>query len=163
MRRRSDQQRRSGAVVVEAAVILPVMFLLLIFLVLGGVGVFHQQQVTNLAREATRWLAVRGSESRNETGAKAATEEDLRNQVILPLASSIDPSQLSVETLWIDGATGKATRWDASPRSTRSLDPVSSQWIMHRVRVTVTYDWLGDGRFIGPIRLQSTSEFPMLY
>ena len=55
---RRNSPPRSGGTLVEMAVILPVVFLLIFGLIVGGIGIFHYQEVARLAREGARWAAV---------------------------------------------------------------------------------------------------------
>lgn len=52
--------RRShrGQTLVELALILPLFLMLVIGIVILGIGVFYQQQVTNAAREAARYASI---------------------------------------------------------------------------------------------------------
>ncbi|MCI0379306.1 MAG: pilus assembly protein [Gemmataceae bacterium] len=161
-RRASKRRVRRAAVTVEAALVLPVLFFLLVAIVVGGLGIFHYQQVAHQAREATRWLAVRGSDWQKETGKKCPTKDELRKQVILPLAKTMDPAKLTVEVHWINGATGTAVDWDSASKWPRTLN-ASKEHVTCRVRVTVRYDWLPEFLVAGPIQLESTSEFPMAF
>lgn len=47
-----------GQTMVELAMIFPLFAMVLVGIIVLGVGVFYQQQVTNAAREAARWAAV---------------------------------------------------------------------------------------------------------
>src|SRR5213083_2437607 len=93
--------RRRGAVSVEAALVFPIALFLLLGLVVGGMGIFRYQQVAWLAREGARYASVRGSDYKKEvSGATAATAQDVRDKVILPNATVLDPSSLSTSVSW---------------------------------------------------------------
>ena len=143
---------RRGAVSVETAVVFPVAILLLLGLVVGGMGIFRYQQVAWLAREGARYASVRGTDYAKEvSGAKAATKQDVYNNVILPNATVLDTSKLSYDVTW---------------NSTNSAYTVTNNYSKPKgntVSVTVTYTWIPEIFFVGPITLSSTSTLPMSY
>ncbi len=144
--------RRPGAVSVEAAVVFPVAMLLLLGLVVGGLGIFRYQQVAWLAREGARYASVRGAQYQQEvSSAKAATKQDVYDNAILPNATLLDPNDLSYDVTW---------NQNNSPYTVTSnfAKPVGNT-----VSVTVTYTWMPEIYFIGPIKLSSTSTLPMSY
>lgn len=47
-----------GQTLVEFALVAPIFFLVLIGIIVLGMGVFYQQQLTNIAREAARYAAI---------------------------------------------------------------------------------------------------------
>lgn len=49
---------RRGQTLVEMALVAPLLFMFLFGIVVFGIGIFYQQQVTNAAREAARYAAV---------------------------------------------------------------------------------------------------------
>jgi Flp pilus assembly protein TadG len=142
--------RRPGAIVVESAIIYPVAFLLLLGVIVGGLGMFRYQQVASLAREGCRWVSVRGGQYASETGHVAATAEDVRNEVIVPRAAGLDPSQLSCTVSW------DADNWPS--RVTGDNGSATG----NKVRVTVSYRWLPEA-YLGGITLSSTAEMPVAY
>ena len=48
----------SGQTLMEAALVMPLFFMVLFGIIVLGIGVFYQQQVTNAAREAARFAAI---------------------------------------------------------------------------------------------------------
>lgn len=58
MWRRLRPRTTRGQTLVETALVLPLFLMLLLGIIILGVGIFYQQQVTNAAREAARWAAV---------------------------------------------------------------------------------------------------------
>lgn len=60
MRPASPPKRRSesGQTMVELALVFPLFVMVLFGIIILGIGVFYQQQVTNAAREAARWAAL---------------------------------------------------------------------------------------------------------
>src|SRR4051794_553938 len=98
---RVPSSRRHGAVLVEAAIVFPVAMLLLLGLVVGGMGIFRYQQVAWLAREGARYASVRGTDyAKDVSGAKAATEQDVHNNAVLPNATALDPNSLTTKVNW---------------------------------------------------------------
>jgi hypothetical protein len=155
--------KRRGAATVEAAAMFGVLFLLLLGLIIGGLGVFRYFEVDCLARESARWLSVRGKTWASDTGNPSPTQQQLLNQVVLPMAAGMDKSCVSVQAEWVNRITGVATNWDDAPKSRTSYtsndDPVTNH-----VRVTVTYRWMPEASFLGgPYYLKSVTEVPMSY
>jgi Flp pilus assembly protein TadG len=152
--------RRRGAVLVESAVVYPLLFLLLFGLIVGGLGVFRYQQVACQAREAARWACVRGANWPARTGSPCPSVADISSNAVLPLAAGMNTRSLTVQVELIDLVNGTATDWDASSKApttrTASHDAVSN-----RVRVTVTYQWMPEVFFAGPLNLKSVSELAM--
>lgn len=59
MRRlRVSGRANRGQTMVEMALVLPLFLLILFGIIILGIGVFYQQQVTNAAREAARYAAI---------------------------------------------------------------------------------------------------------
>src|SRR5437764_957737 len=84
--------RRHAATLVEFAIVGPLVFLLLIGLLVGGLGMFRYQEIAYLAREASRWAAVHGSDYAQETGNSAAAAADVYDHAIAPNGTGLDAS-----------------------------------------------------------------------
>jgi Flp pilus assembly protein TadG len=153
---------RRGALAAEAAVVYPVMIFLLLLLVVGGLGVFRYQQVAGLAREAARWASVRGGDYQKDTGQTSPTQDQIRQQAVLPLAAGMDPQNLSVQVQWVNGVTGQAVDWDASSKAP-TTQTAGGDAVTNTVRVTVTYQWSPTVALIGPLNLKSVSEMPISF
>lgn len=54
---------RRGQTMTELALILPLFLMVFFGIIVFGIGLFYQQQVTNAAREAARWAAVHSATS----------------------------------------------------------------------------------------------------
>ncbi len=94
-RKRPDR----GAATVEAALNL-VIFVTLVFGIIGmGWGVFIYNQVSELAREATRYAVVRGAGSPSP-----ASAADIQ-QFVLSRSSGLNPNNLTVTTTWTPDKT----------------------------------------------------------
>jgi Flp pilus assembly protein TadG len=130
---------RSGAVVLESAIIYPVVFLLILGLIIGGLGVFRYQEVAWLAREATRYACVHGTQYAKVTGKPAATATDIYNNAIAPNIVCLNVSQLSYSVTWNP---------NNSPGST--------------VSVNVSYHWVPEA-FLPAMNMSSTSSDVMAY
>lgn len=74
---------------VELALVFPLFAMVLMGIIVFGIGVFYQQQITNAAREAARWAAVHSA---------TAT---------CPMVGSLHPNSTDPET-GFDGAYGAA-------------------------------------------------------
>jgi Flp pilus assembly protein TadG len=161
MRIPTSTQRR-GASLVEVAFVQPVCFLLLFGILFGGLLILNYQQVAWLSREASRQASVRGNQYAQQTGKASPTQADILQNVVLPLAATMDPSQLTVQVFLIDGTTGAATPWDSSDKAVYIVLSDGSK-VANKVRVVVTYVWVPTILTTGPISLQSVSEVPMAF
>jgi Flp pilus assembly protein TadG len=157
-----SRPRRSGAVLVESAVVYPLLFLLLFGLIVGGLGVFHYQQVACQAREAARYACVHGADWQKETQQASPTAAQIREDVVLPLAAGMDPSKLTVKVEWIDEIKGAASDWDQSSKAPAGITQDGNR-VTNRVRVTVTYEWWPEVLLAGPVNLKSVAEVPMAF
>jgi Flp pilus assembly protein TadG len=153
--------RRRAAVTVEAAVVLPVLLFLILFLIVGGMGVFYYQQVACQAREAARWACVRGGDYQKDTNQESPTQAQIFQQAVLPMAVSMDTSQLSLQVQWIDRGSNTVQPWDGAAKDVKSITPLG-EYVTNSVRTTVTYNW-SPGLFTGPVTLTSVCELPMSY
>lgn len=152
MRTRPHRGHRRAATVVEFAIIAPATFLLLLGLLIGGLGVFRYQQVAHLARDASRYAAVHGTDYAQETGNPAATPTTIYNQVIAPNATGLDLSKLTYSVAWDT---------NNSPTHTTTVSG-QTVTVTNTVTVTVTYQWIPEA-FLGGINLSSTSASVMFY
>ena len=150
---------RSGAHTVEAALVLPPLLFCLLALIVGGLAVFHYQQVTFLAQEAARWACVRGEDYQEDTNQASPTEQQILQQAVLPRAVGVDASRLSLHVQWIDQAAHAAQDWDVAPKYVRSITPQGT-YVTNTVQVSVTYTW-SPGAFAGPFTVTSTCSLPM--
>ncbi len=151
MTRSTPSSARRAAVTLESFFVLPVLFFLLVAIVVGGYGVFRYQEVALLAREGSRWASVHGGQYAADTGNKAATEQDVYNNAVLPFAANLDTTKLKCLVTW-----------------NQSNMPVSAgsnyeQAQGNTVTVTVTYQWFPEWYIVGPITLTSTSTVAMQY
>jgi Flp pilus assembly protein TadG len=149
------RQRRRGTVLVEAALIYPVLFMLVLGIILLGIGVFRYQQVSHIAREASRWASVHGARWAQENGKTAATPEDVYNNAIVPQAAGMGLENLNYSVSW-------STSNQQTHAVTVTANGQSSvQTVTNFVSVTVTCTW-NTGLF-GSIPVSSTSVTPMNY
>lgn len=152
--------RRRGALMVEAAVVHPLMLIIIFMIIIGGFGVFRYQQVACQAREAARWVAVRGSDWHKETDLSFPSKADILTQTVLPMAAGMTQGNLTLQVDWIDQVTGEVVDWDSASKHPKSVT-AGNQSVANRVRVTVTYRWSPELFLVGSINLQSTCEIPM--
>jgi hypothetical protein len=148
---RFGRPRRSGFAATESLVVLPTLLFLIIATVVGGYGVFRYQQIAMLAREGSRYASVHGGQYQLETGNAAATAQDVYNNAILPLATSLDLSQLTYSITWNTSNMPYTV-------STDYENPTGNT-----VTVTVNYKWFPEAYLVGPFTLSSTSTVPMSY
>jgi Flp pilus assembly protein TadG len=157
---RLQRQKRPGATVVECAVVSPVVFLLILGLLVGASGVFRYQEIASLARRASRYASVHGTQYAKDTGNPAATPttsglappgSDIYN-VVVTNAVVLDPSRLTCSVTY------------NSANSPYSTYAVNGQVVAkaNTVSVTLTYQWIPEV-FLGGINLTSTSVMPMCY
>jgi Flp pilus assembly protein TadG len=131
---------------VEFAIVGSVTLLILLGLLVGSFGIFHYQQVARLARDASRWASVHGTEYAKDTKKPAATAQDVYNQVIAPNATGLDPNQLTYLVTW---------NTSNSPSHTTTVNG-QQVIVANTVTVTITYNWIPEA-FLGGITLNSTS------
>ncbi len=143
---------RLAATTVEFAVIGSATFLILFGLLIGGLGIFRYQQVARLARDASRWASVRGTQYATDTKNTAATATDVYDQVILPNAAGLDPQHLSYSVTW---------NASNSPYHTATVNGQQVR-VANTVTVTVNYQWIPEA-FLGGTTLSSTSVSVMSY
>ena len=149
---RLHKQHRPAATMVEFAVVASATFLILLALLIGGLGVFRYQQVARLARDASRWASVHGTQYAAETKNTAATPTDVYNQVIVPNATELDLSQLSYSVTWNSSN---------SPYHTATVNGQQAK-VANTVTVTITYQWIPEAILSG-VTLSSTSVSVMSY
>lgn len=157
MTRRFSRERRRGSAATESAVVLPTLFFLILSTVVGGYGVFRYQQISMLAREGARYATVHGGRYQQETGNPAATQQNIYNTIV-PFASGLDLSQLSVKVSWTINNMPYSVNNPSSPHNGDYVTPTNNT-----VTVTVSYNWFPEVYLIGPIVLSSTSTMPMSY
>jgi Flp pilus assembly protein TadG len=157
------RRRRTGTVIVEAAYIYPVLFMVLLAIVLLGLAVFRYQQVAHIAREASRWASVHGSQYAQEQGTTPAGPLDIYNNAIVPQAAGMDLTGLSYSVTWNLDANGNPIT--SATSGVQAIDPVSGQLIIvarqNTVTVTVTYQW--DTGLFGVIPVTCTSVNTISY
>lgn len=147
--RRED---RRGAATLEFALVASVALPLLLSMLVGGLGVFRYQEVAYIAREASRWSSVHGTQYALDTGKPAATASDVYNQVIVPNATALDLSQLTYSVTWNS---------NNSPSSTATVNGAQVN-VANTVTVTISYNWLSEA-FFGQLTMSSTSVSVMCY
>jgi Flp pilus assembly protein TadG len=149
---RLNHPKRAGVTVVESAVVYPVVFLLVVGLLVGAWGVFRYQELASLARRATRYASVHGTQYAFDTKNPAATPQDIYDNAIAPYAIGFDTSRLTYSVTW---NTNNAPTHVINVNG--SVTPVRNT-----VTVTINYRWLPEA-FLGEIQLSSTSVMPMSY
>ena len=145
--------------VAEAAIVFPVLLFMIFALIVGGMGVFRYQLTACLAREAARYASVHGSDWEADQNQTPLTVAQIRQNVVLPLATSLDPAQLTVTVQWVNNGTNQVQDWDSSPRTPRSLN-ASGDYVNNNVRVTIQYNWIPE-TLLPPCTLTSVCEIPL--
>jgi Flp pilus assembly protein TadG len=129
-----------------------VTLLILFGLLIGGFGIFRYQQVARLAREASRWASVHGTQYAKDTNNTAATAQDVYDNAIAPNATGLDPAQLTYSVTW---------NADNNPTHTATVNGQQVQ-VANTVTVTVNYQWIPEA-FLGGVTLSCTSVSAMSY
>lgn len=144
MRRRKHMRR--GATIVEMAIVGPMAFLLLIGLLIGSLGAFRYQQVSRLARDASRWAAVHGTQYATDAKVSAPTATDIYNTAIKPYAQGLDLSKLTYTVTW-------NTNNSVSHQAVVGGQTVT---VANTVTVTINYQWIPEA-YLGGKTMTSTS------
>ncbi len=145
-------QPRPAATLVEFAMVGSVTMLLLIGMVVGGLGIYRYQQVARLARAASRYASVHGTQYASDTGNSAATATDVYNNAIVPNAAGLDTKKITYSVTW---STSN------SPTHSTTTNGVTTT-IANTVTVTVNYSWIPEA-YLGGITLNSSSTTVMQY
>ena len=142
MLRLREKVATPGQALVEFALILPLFLLTLTGIIVLGIGVFYQQQVTNAAREAARYAAIHSATAQCPTVSNldpdpppqsyyrcdtpAARWPQMTSHARGYLAGlSVDEVQFSAcwSGYWASDAFGNPTDYDALPVDAASLAP----------------------------------------
>ena len=167
---RTLQRHRRGSYVLECALVCPVLVLLSVGTVVLGMGVFRYQQMASLARDGARWASVRGWQYQadlNPYGVAslpmAVTQQDISNYIASQaVLLNTSPDALKVQVSWNTDNKQTHTLLDAS--GNLQLDSTGNVIrVTNTITVTVTYNWIPEALFAGPITLSSTSTIPMSY
>jgi len=92
---RRGQRIRDGQALTEFALVAPLFFMIFFGIIVFGMAIFYQQQVTNAAREGARFAAIHSATARCPTVSNRAPDVSL-----LPLPNSYSPT-----------CDGPAARW----------------------------------------------------
>jgi Flp pilus assembly protein TadG len=141
-----------AATIVESAMVYPVTFLLALGLIIGGLGIFRYQEISNLTGEAARYASVHGINYARDAGTQPPIPDDIYNTVVVPKAVALDLSQLSYQITY---------NTSNSPNHSVVVNNDVTT-VTNTVKVTLTYQWIPEA-FLGGIALSSTSEMPMSY
>jgi hypothetical protein len=104
-----------------------------------------------LAREGTRFAAVRGIDSWRDTGIPSSTPTDIRDYV-RSRAVGLDRDRVHVQVTYL---------YPSYPPAVRHLITSTGQTRINYVRVDVSYLWFPESRLFPSILLRSRSELPM--
>jgi hypothetical protein len=116
MARRRVAAVQRGQTLVETALIMPIFILVVMGIIVFGIGLFYQQQVTTAAREAARYAAIHSASSNAPVcghlaasavppGAGTCTDDPASGWPAMTahartFATGLDPSQLRVTACW---------------------------------------------------------------
>jgi len=147
-----NRKSRRGAAAIEFAIVGSAAFTILIVLMVGGLGVFRFQQVAALARGASRWASVHGTQYASDTKNTAATATDVYNNAIAPYATGLNLSKLTYSVTW---------NTSNSPSHTATVNN-QQVGVANTVAVVINYQWTPEA-FFGAQTLSSTSVSVMSY
>jgi len=159
---------RDGATTVEFAVVSGLIFFLIFALIVGASGIFGYQEVAHLAREAARYASTHGGQYQldgiaAQTGVPAVSSSSDLTKYLLPKATLLDPSRLTITASWSAPAGYTPVNMPSYVDTNPNLVPPGQKTIQNYVTVTVTYQWMPELYLFGPITLTSTSVMPMCY
>lgn len=141
-------QSRKGGTLIEFAIVAPLAFLLLLGLIVGGLGVARYQQIAYLAREASRYASVHGSQYAADTGHPAATSTMVYDSVIARKAVGLDLSRLTYSVTW--------------NTSNAQYHTVGGAKVANTVSVALSYVWI-PGMYVPSQTMRSTSVAVMSF
>ena len=124
MRRfRVAKRGEGGQALTEFALISLIFFMLVFGMIDIGRAVWHYNALAEATREGTRYAIVHGGDSSDPSGPGSAyytpPHSDTQvSQVVENHAGSLNTSQLTVETTWIDGTNEKGNRVTVSSQYT---------------------------------------------
>ena len=167
-------RRRKGATLAESAIVFPLTFLLIFGLLTGGVATFRLNAVAHLAHEAARFASVHAGlyAQENTAGISKGTLPTvdaayISKNVVIARAAGIDTANLTT-TVSIITPNGTFD-WDNTAKTnnraltTTITTKTTSTVVTNTVSVTVSYKWIPDIYWVGPITLKSTAVLPVSY
>jgi Flp pilus assembly protein TadG len=159
---------RRGATILEFAVVAPVTFLLILGLIVGGLGVFRYQEVSHLAREATRYASTHAGQYQLDgmpakTGVSAVSSNADIQAYVATKSVALDSNYVTVNLSYSAPATIVPNNIPTYLNTDPSLVPPGQSVFQNYVTVTVTYQWMPEIFMAGPIYLSSTSTIAVSY
>lgn len=159
---------RKGVTALEFAVVAPVVLFIILALVVGGVAIHRYQEVSYLAREATRYASTHGGQYKldgipTSSGVPSVeSDSDIRTYILTRVAI-LNPTNLTATISWSSPATLSPRNMPTYVDTDPTLVPPGQKLIQNYVTVTVSYQWMPELFLVGPINLSSTSTIPMSY
>jgi hypothetical protein len=83
---------RRGQALVEAALVLPLFIAVIAAVIVFGIGLFYQQQITNAAREAARYAALHSATADCPTSSWETPNDGMVPEDVLLGAATCDPA-----------------------------------------------------------------------
>jgi len=146
------RKNRRGATLVEVAIIIPLMVVFVALAIDAVTGVFRYHQVATLSRAGARYAAVHAGQYAAEQTSSVVTQDQLKQNVILPQSVGLTSNLLTCTLSWIDGSSYPWT--DSTDTGVRK---------QNRVRVVISYQWQPMFLFGTQLTLTSTSEMTIAY
>lgn len=135
---------RPGQTLVEAALVMPLFFMVLFGIIVLGIGVFYQQQLTNAAREAARFAAVHSATA------------------VCPVTGSYDPATPPLsypKGIPVGGCDRKVDGW---PRMTQHARSATFGLQKAAVRVRACWSGYRKDNATGAIDAPPPGTYPVL-
>jgi Flp pilus assembly protein TadG len=160
--------RRKGATLLEYAIVAPISFFIVLALIVGGMAVFRYQEVSHLAREASRYASTHGGQYAADghpstTGVAAVASSTDIHTYVVSRAVALDTTKLASTIDWSSPTTMSPRNIPYYMDTDPTLVPPGQNVFQNYVTVTVTYTWMPEIFFVGPINLTSTSKIAMSY
>jgi hypothetical protein len=83
---------RQGQTLVEAALVLPLFIAVITGVIVFGIGLFYQQQVTNAAREGARYAALHSATADCPTSSRKTANPAFVTEPVLSVLTACDPA-----------------------------------------------------------------------
>jgi Flp pilus assembly protein TadG len=141
----------AGASMVEAAFSFVILLAVMFGIFQMSIALYSYHYVSEAAREATRYAAVRGSACSSLTNCKA-TSAQIQTYIRGIAFPGINSSNLSVTSTWLSASATQPTTWSACNNQCNAPG--------NEVKVVVTYSFPSGIPFLGvsTISVSSTSQ-----
>jgi len=133
--RRAGRRASAGQAMVELALVAPLFVMVITGIVVLGIGVFYQQQLTNAAREAARYASIHSATAQCPTNSKLEP---------MPAPKSYAPCDTPASGWPFMTAAGRSLLFGLPPNDVK----VAACWSGYRHDVTNAYDAPPPGDYV---------------